>query len=251
MTPVHRLPHFIVVIFFLVAIFALNACGRRGPDDPASNNSVVVHPERFNAGEVTKGQVIQATFTLSNRSDRDVRISKIEADCRCTAIGTVGEMLQSGQSSDVTISVETDYLEGAMTRTTDVTIDGTYSLPLTVDATVIPEFASSVAQVDLGDVPGDAQIEKRFRIRRHPASSATVVAATTAVVDATTSIEKIAGGDAEVEVVVLAKGRSEPGRSIFGNIQIHTTSPHTPRLVVPLRGKYVAAGDPQIESPRP
>lgn len=229
-------------------VVALIVAGLFGSACSASRASqgVAVQPVQVEAGDVFKGETIHATFTLTNETSRAIRLSGIETDCGCSVASDVGEMLEPGQSSDISIAVETDYLEGDMTRTTHVTIDGSRVLTLPVRATVVPEFVPSVALVDFGRVQPDGRTERRFVVTRNERSDSAISAVETTIPGVTATLlasSRSSGGNAEIAVVV--EGIGAPGRAIFGNVRIGTTSPYMPTIMVPIRGSYVDAGREQ------
>ncbi len=78
-------------------------------------------PVRFDPTEVdfgTKGQNLhlEAVVKLTNTSDREVQVLSVSSDCSCTAGDPKQRKLAPGESTTMTIGMETRLYQGAITR---------------------------------------------------------------------------------------------------------------------------------------
>ena len=61
----------------------------------------------FDAGDVLKGEVITAKFTLKNSGNYPLWISEVKGSCSCTVAEYPEEPIQPGDSGDVLAHVDT------------------------------------------------------------------------------------------------------------------------------------------------
>lgn len=94
---------FTVLIMFL---FVLISCGDHRNIEVGNKTTIDVE-QVFDAGNVLKGEVITAKFTLKNSGDYPLWISEVKGSCSCTVAEYPKEPIQPGDSGDVLAHVDT------------------------------------------------------------------------------------------------------------------------------------------------
>jgi len=81
---------------------------------------IIVENDRFNFGQMKKGEKLEFTFVLKNEGNNDLLIRKLKPSCGCTAIKPEKMVLKKGESSNIKIIFNTTGLKGAQHKTITV-----------------------------------------------------------------------------------------------------------------------------------
>jgi LEA14-like dessication related protein len=101
-----------------------------------------VEPAEIDFGEVVQQRVLEAKVKLVNAENKSEVILSVTADCGCTTASVLKEVLAPGESTTLTIKVETRVQSGNVRRTVIVHANsGDLSVP--VKFSVSPAPASS------------------------------------------------------------------------------------------------------------
>lgn len=95
------------LIFIGLALFILTSCG--GNSDVEIGQKTTIDIEKvFDAGEVIKGEVINAKFKIKNTGDYPLVIAEVKGSCSCTVTDYPEDPLMPGESSEIIANVNTD-----------------------------------------------------------------------------------------------------------------------------------------------
>jgi hypothetical protein len=72
-----------------------------------------VSNEIYDAGEVVKGELIRAKFTVKNTGDYPLVIADVSTSCSCTVGDYTKDPIQPGETGEVIATVDTDRVGGA------------------------------------------------------------------------------------------------------------------------------------------
>ncbi|MBF0171271.1 MAG: DUF1573 domain-containing protein [Nitrospinae bacterium] len=85
--------------------------------------TLLVTPERHDFGTVLEGAPAETVFTLSNRGDTLLSVSRVRTSCGCTASALMKDELMPGESTTLTVSYETKGRPGEFTKTVTIFSD--------------------------------------------------------------------------------------------------------------------------------
>lgn len=86
--------------------FILLSCGENRNVQVGNKTTMEVEPI-YDAGNVLKGEVITAKFTLKNSGDYPLWVSEVKGSCSCTVAEYPQEPIQPGESGEVLAHVDT------------------------------------------------------------------------------------------------------------------------------------------------
>lgn len=112
-------------LFLVFALFT--ACSSTQSESEIGQYTTMEVEERYDAGTVAKGELVQATFTLKNTGDYPLIIADVKEACSCTVSEYPEEPIAPGESGTLSASVDTDR-----------TGKGTISKPITITANTKP-----------------------------------------------------------------------------------------------------------------
>ena len=111
------------------------------PTDLIDNNAQIsVENNIFDFGEIVQGEIITATFKISNPSSSDLIIKKVRASCGCTTSNLNKDLLKAGEEEIIEVTFNSknkigkqektvSLLTNAMPNTTILTIKGNVIIP--------------------------------------------------------------------------------------------------------------------------
>ncbi|MFT5860204.1 MAG: hypothetical protein ACI865_002312 [Flavobacteriaceae bacterium] len=73
--------------------------------------------QKFDAGEVIKGEIINAKFSIKNTGSYPLIISTVSPSCSCTVPSYPEEPIQPGESGEIVAQVNTDKASGTINKT--------------------------------------------------------------------------------------------------------------------------------------
>lgn len=88
-------------------LFLLASCGG-STDVTVGNKTTMEVISVFDAGDVLKGEVITAKFSVKNTGSYPLVIGEVKGSCSCTVAEYPEEPIQPGQSGDVLAHVNTE-----------------------------------------------------------------------------------------------------------------------------------------------
>lgn len=115
----------VLVLFAALTLFA--SCSTSSSDMEVGQYTTMEVEERFDAGTVAKGEVVEATFTLKNTGEYPLIIADVKEACSCTVSEYPEEPIAPGESGTLSASVDTDR-----------TGKGVISKPITITANTKP-----------------------------------------------------------------------------------------------------------------
>jgi hypothetical protein len=127
----------------------------------------VLHCEEvpFNAGEITQQAVVSHSFRLENTSPNPVQIVRVEKSCSCTEFQLDRSIIPSGEFASLEMVLRSESKRGSVESSLFVLYQqeglALKSLPVRINAKVIPHFETSVESIVLSS----ANRSGRFEIR--------------------------------------------------------------------------------------
>jgi hypothetical protein len=94
-------------LFVLMSLLILASCGG-GTNVEIGNKTTMEVETVFDAGDVLKGEVITAKFTITNTGEYPLVIGEVKGSCSCTVAEYPEEPIQPGQSGKVLAHVNTE-----------------------------------------------------------------------------------------------------------------------------------------------
>ena len=96
-----------ILLSLISVLFILTSCG--GDSNVVVGNKTTMEVVTlFDAGDVLKGEMITATFTITNTGDYPLVIGEVKGSCSCTVAEYPEEPISPGESGDVLAYVNTD-----------------------------------------------------------------------------------------------------------------------------------------------
>lgn len=92
-----------------IALLLVN-CGGKQEVEVGMRTTLKVKPI-FNAGNVAKGEVIKATFTVENTGDNPLVLANVVGSCSCTIADWTKEPIQPGETGTIKAQVKTESFE--------------------------------------------------------------------------------------------------------------------------------------------
>ena len=93
------------ILLMVLPFFFISCEGNRNVE--VGNKTTMEVEQVFDAGDVLKGEVITAKFTLKNSGNYPLWISEVKGSCSCTVAEYPEEPIQPGDSGDVLAHVDT------------------------------------------------------------------------------------------------------------------------------------------------
>lgn len=84
------------------------SCGDSTDVEIGNKTTMEITPEVFDAGDVVKGEVITAKFTLKNTGKFPLVIGEVKGGCSCTVAEYPDEPIQPGETGEILAHVNTN-----------------------------------------------------------------------------------------------------------------------------------------------
>lgn len=125
------------IAMLFVAGYLFQACSGSGEVEVGQQTTIEVN-KVFDAGEVIKGEVINAKFEITNTGSYPLVIAEVKGSCSCTVTDFPGDPLQPGESGEIMAHVNTDKTgTGAISKAVRIVANTTPSVnQVIVKATV-------------------------------------------------------------------------------------------------------------------
>lgn len=86
----------------------LFSCGGNSEIEIGNKTTMEVTPEVFDAGEVIKGEMITAKFTIKNTGEYPLVLGEVKGGCSCTVAEYPEEPIQPGDTGEILAHVNTN-----------------------------------------------------------------------------------------------------------------------------------------------
>lgn len=93
-------------LFIACSLLVLSACG--GNDVMIGNRTTAEFESIYDAGTVTKGEVVKAKIKIKNTGNYPLVVGDIEPSCSCTVAGKPEEPIKPGATGIIEATVDTD-----------------------------------------------------------------------------------------------------------------------------------------------
>ncbi len=96
--------------YLIISVLAivLSACGGSNEVEVGNKTTMEVLPEVFDAGDVVKGEMINAKFTLKNTGDYPLVLGEVKGTCSCTVADYPEEPIPPGGTGEILAHVNTN-----------------------------------------------------------------------------------------------------------------------------------------------
>lgn len=94
-------------ISILFGLFLLFSCTENTTVEIGQKTSLKVNPV-FNAGKVLHGEMIDASFDVTNDGDYPLVISEVKGSCSCTVVDKPEKPIPPGETVKIKASVKTE-----------------------------------------------------------------------------------------------------------------------------------------------
>lgn len=101
------------MISFSLFVVLLASCGG-GTDYAIGEKTTMEINEVFDAGDVVKGEMITAEFTVKNTGEYPLVIGEVKGSCSCTVAEYPETPLAPGESGIISAHVDTDKVEAGL-----------------------------------------------------------------------------------------------------------------------------------------
>lgn len=114
---------------FALLTVVLFACGGNDQVEVGNKTSMEVDNPVFDAGEVLKGEMITAKFTVKNTGDFPLYIAQVSASCSCTVADKPEGPIAPGATETIIAHVNTDKTgTGILNKTLRITANTSPSI---------------------------------------------------------------------------------------------------------------------------
>lgn len=156
----------------LAGLVAQGVFGGEGLPAPASSivaptgNVLSCDQPVFDFREVPPGAVIAHTFVLQNRGTNTVRILNVRTSCGCTTTAMATNLLLSGQTLELTASLNLQGRTGTQRKTITVELDDPFNprLRLAMTGVVVNPIDVMPAGIHFGTLARDGETEREVRL---------------------------------------------------------------------------------------
>ncbi|HIP31629.1 MAG TPA: DUF1573 domain-containing protein [Crocinitomicaceae bacterium] len=97
-------------VLSIALLLILTACGGDSEIIVGNKTTMEIISE-YDAGDVIKGEVITAKFSIKNTGEYPLVIGEVKGSCSCTVAESPGEPILPGESGDVVAYVNTDKVQ--------------------------------------------------------------------------------------------------------------------------------------------
>lgn len=127
---------------FLMSVIALGliSCEGEPTEAQVGQYTTVEAQEKYNAGSVAKGEIVEAEIEMKNTGDYPLVIANISAACACTVSEYEEDPIAPGESTIIKASIDTDE-----------TATGLIKKPITVTANTRPSSTVIMIQATVLD----------------------------------------------------------------------------------------------------
>ena len=107
----------------LSLLLLLSACGGQQRQTPINAAQISFDHEEFDFGPVAEGIELEHRFKIFNRGTEPLQIFKAYSTCGCTMPKLPKTLLQPGESTTLTVQLDTSMKQDEVTKTVDVSSD--------------------------------------------------------------------------------------------------------------------------------
>ena len=99
-----------LIVGMIALVLLLTSCDDNSEIVVGNKTTMEINTE-FDAGDVIKGEVVTATFTLKNTGDYPLVIGEVRGSCSCTVAESPEEPVLPGESGEIMAYVNTDKVQ--------------------------------------------------------------------------------------------------------------------------------------------
>jgi len=206
------------------------------PDPNAKPPKLVIEKLEFDAGAVSKGQVIEAEFLVKNTGAGPLQIQRVQPACGCT-VPSFDKEIAPGQSGKIKASVNTTAFSGPISKTVQVFTNdsalSTFTLTIKADVkailNVLPRETEQVGLIFKGQA-----VEKEFTIQAEDGQPFQITQVQTE--DTNVRYEIVPAKDKLSAKFLVKVPGDYPVGPITARFTLSTTHPKVPTLNVSLFG---------------
>jgi len=111
------------IFALLLPLILLCACVEEQRKTPVNAAQISFDHEEFDFGPVAEGIELEHKFKIFNRGTEPLQIFKAYSTCGCTVPKLPKTLLQPGESTTLTVQLDTSMKQDAVTKTVDVSSD--------------------------------------------------------------------------------------------------------------------------------
>ena len=198
-----------------------------------------------NFGKVFESQPLSHTFTITNTGDEPLRVEEVDPDCACT-VPSYDPVIPPGEQGEITLTIKPysvlrDFLKHTEVRVNDparpkveLTLTGYVQPSIEIQPSHIIRLRGAVGQEVRGQVRFISHLSGPWRITGVDNHLPRMVAV---------SLREAERG--KVYVLEVRNLRRDAGH-YAGVIELSTTSPERPRLIVRVFANLYPAGSPGL-----
>lgn len=101
------------IISFSLLVTLLASCGG-GTDVSIGDKTTMEINDVFDAGDVVKGEMVTAEFTIKNTGDYPLVLGEVKGSCSCTVAEYPENPLAPGESAIISAHVDTDKVQAGL-----------------------------------------------------------------------------------------------------------------------------------------
>lgn len=200
----------------------------------------VLHVDRpvLDFGAIPQGKKISHTFTLTNKGDAPLTITRTRSSCGCTVANVSSKTIAPGKSTELKITFDSANFGGKVTKTITVESNdpAAPATTLTIKGTINEELVVTPRQVNLGQTKAGTSKELSVTLENLGDRTVRILSVTTPMPQVKTTLKKQTLKPNEKTQLSLTVSPRPEDRFLSGFIVIATDIPGKPEITVPLYG---------------
>ena len=106
------------ILFTFLFVFSCTSYSDNHPTDLIDNNAQIsIENNIFDFGEIVQGEIITATFKISNLSSSDLIITNVKSSCGCTTSNLKKDLLKAGEEEIIEVTFNSKNKIGKQEKT--------------------------------------------------------------------------------------------------------------------------------------
>jgi len=189
-------------------------------------------------GVIPQGKKITHVFTLTNKGDAPLTITRTRSSCGCTVANVSAKTIAPGKSTELKITFDSTNFGGNVTKTIAVESNdpATPTTTLTIKGIINEDLVVTPRQVNLGQTKAGTSKEFSVTLENHGERTVRILSVTTPMPQVKTTLKKqVLKPNEKTQLSVTVSPRPED-RFLSGFIVIATDIPGKPEMTVPLYG---------------
>uniref|UniRef100_A0A831XMK3 DUF1573 domain-containing protein n=1 Tax=Geobacter metallireducens TaxID=28232 RepID=A0A831XMK3_GEOME len=192
----------------------------------------------FDFGAISQGKKISHVFTLTNKGDAPLTITRTRSSCGCTVANVSSKTIAPGKSTELKTTFDSANFGGKVTKTITVESNDPAApvTTLTIKGIINEELAVTPRQVNLGQTKAGTSKELSVTLENLGERTVRILSVTTPMPQVKTTLKKQALKPNEKTQLSLTVSPRPEDRFLSGFIIIATDIPGKPEITVPLYG---------------